>query len=382
MLNMIKKLKIVSVLSALLFLVGCLQDAATSNTSGYSGLTITGQVLDTNGKAPTQAFLFVEGLRQNVPFVANGGSYQIQLSSAQLNQIRASLSNIRSFFYIYAETAQGASGTKGMSEKVFFNENGIVTNLNIQLKDTVRFLGQVSSVTGDGNPQPVAGAVVTAGSWRTVTDTNGQFMFEALPKGSVSITVTADRMEIKNVMMEVKELDTPLTIWMFPFVGLSGVMSPVDMASANPYQANYSVDWSSEVRYMRFHVDPNAFGNDFDPGQDLNSIEQQNPTDPSVDGVPSQIKAPWIPVSDIASYNFPGFGRYTLFYQFSDATKQDFSPVYQVDVNLTDLDGDYGLVIGDGSPVQYLSSLPVSVVAPPTTFMMRYADGEFALKGS
>ena len=265
MLNMIKKLKIVSVLSALLFLVGCLQDAATSNTSGYSGLTITGQVLDTNGCS--DASLLVARDSDKIPFVANGGSYQIQLSSAQLNQIRASLSNIRSFFYIYAETAQGASGTKGMSEKVFFNENGIVTNLNIQLKDTVRFLGQVSSVTGDGNPQPVAGAVVTAGSWRTVTDTNGQFMFEALPKGSVSITVTADRMEIKNVMMEVKELDTPLTIWMFPFVGLSGVMSPVDMASANPYQANYSVDWSSEVRYMRFHVDPNAFGSDFDPGQ-------------------------------------------------------------------------------------------------------------------
>ena len=299
-----------------------------------------------------------------------------------MNQIKANLSNIRSYFHIYAETEKGDGGLKGMSGRVFFSQQGVVGNLNIQLKETVRFVGQVHSQTGEGNSQPVSGAIVTAGSWRTTTDVNGQFLFKALPKGDVSFTVTAKGMEIKNQTFETKELDTPKTIWLFPFIGLSGVFTSLGTAANDPYQANYKVEASSEVRFFRFHNDPAAFGSDFMPGDDLNTIGDSDPRGPSVDAVPTGVRAPWIQIQDLASYNFPGFGRHILYYQFSDATKQDFSPVYQIEVNFVDLDGDYGIIIGDGSETQNSSTLPVTVRAPRTAFMMRYSDGEFGLKNA
>ena len=294
MLKFVRIMKYISLLSLTLFLSSCLNQTPSSNTSGFSDLSISGQILDTEGSAPTQAFIFVEGLNQAVPFVANGGVFQINLNDSQLNQIRSNLGSMRPYFYLYAETASGKSGTKGTSSKVFFSKRGIVQNLTIQLKETTSFLGFVRTSTADGNPQPVANAIVTAGAWRAVTDINGQFMFESLPKGLVSFVVAAARME--RQVAEIDTVNDDRTIWVFPSIGISGVLSPSNTRSDNPYQMNYDIDVSSEVRYFRVSPDPLAFGSDFASGEDLNTIGKKDPNDTSVDGVPSGQKAPWLPI--------------------------------------------------------------------------------------
>ena len=100
MFSFAKKLKIIGLLVTAVISSSCLRQGNSSNTKGYEGLAISGKILDTEGKAPSQAMVYVEGLRQPMPTIANGGNYQIQLSEAQLNQIRSNLTNIRAHFYI------------------------------------------------------------------------------------------------------------------------------------------------------------------------------------------------------------------------------------------------------------------------------------------
>ena len=82
----------------------------------------------------------------------------------------------------------------------------------------------------------------------------------------------------------------------------------------------------------------------------------------------------------LTSYQFEGFGRYKLYYQFSNATKQRFSPVYSVEINLADLAGDYGVIPENNSAIQNNSSVNFKVIKPETAFMMRYSDIEVGLK--
>ena len=198
--------------------------------------------------------------------------------------------------------------------------------------------------------------------------------------GKVPFTVYP-RMEIRYKEIEVKEFDTEKTIWMFPFVGLSGVLQPAGTAATNSYQVNFSIEATSEVRYFRISEDPTAFGSDFSPGEDLNTIEQKDPDQASVDGVPSLVKATWLPISQLTAYQFPGFGGYRLYYQFADATKQKFSPVYNVVAILADLTTG-GLVIGNGQPIQSRSKLPITVQLPVTAISMRFAEWTSFARGS
>ena len=77
MLNFLKIIRNIILLGLIILTGACLKGPTSSNTSGFSGLSISGQILDTEGKPATQAFVFVEGLRQAAPFVASNGNFQI-----------------------------------------------------------------------------------------------------------------------------------------------------------------------------------------------------------------------------------------------------------------------------------------------------------------
>ena len=374
---------ILAVLATLLIHTGCIKNTKSVLKNSSGDLTIFGTVVDDSG-TPMPGIEFYVGQSEEIVGTTNGsGAFQVAFNSDQL-LIKKGLSSFgKDAFYVYFNNPR--TGQVGISGLISFQERGPRNLGNITMTASKEVSGVVKFLPVGRGLENGAGAVVSIGHQRVLARADGSFSVSGIPQGQVPLSVSAKgyvpHFTIINTALGFNEpvLDGPLVL--FTEFGISGTLIPVPLSSNEiknrhePFSREFLSRASKHSKWIRYHHDLAVLATPT-PGSEAPRTEGPEGTEPAVPEAsrPTDLGDFWYVSGGRFQYNFPGGGGQFLFYQYANEERTEFSPIYQVSLDVNVFHDTKGVIIGDGSGRTDSAKVKLSIDLPAAANRMRISE--------
>lgn len=388
---------------------GCIKSSGLKLAMISDNLTIVGSIIDLSGNPVAEAVVFIDR-DQKVAAVSDlNGAFKITLSKTELLQINSGVDSRKRSFQLFFQ--HGPRDLYTASPPISVNEIG-EKNLGPM---TIKSPGSISAmVLRAENGQivgPAMGASVRLGPSQVLTRADGSFVIDRSPSGLLTLSITVPGYQSFTKDLEIlpgQSLKWQEPVIVFNATGPDGLL--VDrtektlaelISVGHPTSKRFLVHASEDSKFIRYSHDrtlldpvPPRSGspeNNTGSGQVASSSNgnqsPQGPTasngSPRIPGgagntgtsaVPSSLMA-WQPITQAFEYDFPASGGQTIYYQFTDSTKNKFSRIYQLSVDVDVFSDSTGIrIAGSSNGVSESSQIELEIDLPQAAVSMRISD--------
>ena len=342
----------------LVMVSGCLRKSQNSFVNALpSSLVIRGTVIDSENRSQGGAQIYLGSAGTAIATTSSDGRYTVNLDAQALTQLQGELRS--QTIRLYA-VASGNDSLQAASSPISLATRGEIELAAMKIEATATIHGQVLQMTnGQQQSQPAQKVRVIAGHSVATTGDDGRFTIKNVAAGNIAIAAGPNLSHAATLAVTLKpgeerQLKRPLVI--FPLGGPRGLVVPDTDVLVNdlvkqgkPFTRSFGVVADEDSRYIRFSSEPKEL---------------------AVDGSST---ASWQKLSDTFDFDFQKTGASTLYYQFADSSRKQFSTIYSLGLTLDNFGATTGLVLGDGSGLLTSNVAPVSVEVPPAAVRMRMA---------
>lgn len=389
--------------------VGCIKNSGMNLAMTSDNLTIVGSLIDLSGSPVAEAVVFIDQDERVAAVSDAGGAFKVVLSRSELQQINSRIDGKKRSFQLLFQ--HGPRNLFTVSAPISVGEIG-EKNLGPQtIKSPGSLSGQVLRAENGRIMGPAMGATVRLGPSQVTTKADGSFVVDRAPAGFLSLSIVVPgyqtfATDLEMVSGEPIKWQDPIVV--FNASGPDGLI--VDkterslaelIAIGHPTAKSFRVHATSDAKYIRFSHDKaqldallarEAPGQARPGGPQTDGTNSGNqPAQPNVpangaarapatpvNGTPGATNSSmiaWQPVSQSFEYDFPVSGGQTLFYQFTDSSKTQFSRTHQLSVDVDIFADSSGIrIAGSESGLTSSSQVELEIDLPQAAVSMRISD--------
>ncbi len=281
-------------------LAACLPGPKSETEKSNPSLTLSGQVLSSDGQPAGQTAIYIEQFSAPELLSSSDGSFTLSFDAKRLNQLRLQYGLQKQPLRIYFVNERNNSESTVM-QVLELTARGERSLGRVILQTEVLISGQVLALSkADGSLQPIAAARVLLGRKALVTDGDGKFSGTA-PMNTMS-PVTIEKKGFVQTLGECLPGEGVQEFRLFDSLIPTGsiAVTPSGLESFNPsFVLNYSAN--STAQWVRFASSPELLQKTF------------------------EVSSPWMDFSQALKANFSKGS--TIYYQFTDRDKKVLGPI-------------------------------------------------------
>ncbi|MBF0441125.1 MAG: hypothetical protein HQK54_04410 [Oligoflexales bacterium] len=331
-----------------------------SRSENTSGLEIRGYVLSRDGSPVKGAGIYVSGISDAMGSSDDSGLFVFSMDQTKLAEVRAreEFTYREAFdrtFQLYAEYESADGKIAGRSATIDYETAGTKDVGTIVLGRPANLSGVVKMKNAIGESEVAPRIRLATHRSEIISNDLGQFSFSDIPSGIVKIYAFGDDTSVSSTEVIVNagesiELSYPILV--FPKETVAGVLVSIPqnqstrpLVPGQPYRRDFKVIKSGHARFIRFH----------DQSAKLPETK-------------------WNPISSDVSYDFPGPGSHTLYYQFASEKKDKISDPLSATVSTDPFFETGAITIEDGSEEVKSRAVTLHINPPNAATMMRISE--------